>query len=396
MGAKKTAYINNRMLKWAREQTPYKHSLELVAEKAAEKKKKISAENLESWESGRDLPSLTNAKYLATIYKVPFACFYLSEPPQNQIKSYANRRTIAGHPDREISIELWGEIQDMLSNRDNAIECYPDLESIFPVLPKCNKKDAIKEIANNIRDFIGHNPPFKNKSAYNDDPFKFFRQLFENRGILVFQMNNVKKEEVRGISIYNDALSIIGVTNGDEKRAKVFTLFHEMAHLVSRNNESFCLVDFNDDNGDEEKWCDQVAAETLLPEDIFKENVAEYSRKFDNDLLDDSFLREIADKYGISQFVVLRRLIDLNLIERDKYWERYDSMLKSYIDYSRKKSDKPLPIKYYNRYLNQNGKLYPRIILAAYDKGTISYGEMCQALSIKSQHINDIVRAVHK
>lgn len=395
MGAKKTAYINNRMLKWAREQTPYKHSLELVAEKAAEKKKKISVENLECWESGSDLPSLTNAKYLATIYKVPFACFYLSEPPQNQIKSYANRRTIAGHPDREISIGLWEEIQDILSNRDNAIECYPDVESIFPSLPICYEKEDIKTIAKNIRDFIGYNPPLKKQYEFGYDPFRYFRQLFENQGIIVFQMRKVKKEEVRGISIYNDTLSIIGVTTGDETRAKVFTLFHEMAHLVSRNRESFCLVNFDDNNGDEEKWCDQVAAETLLPEELFNK-IVEDGLKKDTDILSDSFLSNIADNFGISKFVVLRRLIDLNFIDKDQYWEKYNVMLNNYNEYVRAKKENNQNPPYHSIYLSQRGKLFPRIILAAYNKGNISYGEMCQTLSIKSKYIDIIARAVHK
>ncbi len=391
MGAKKTAYINSNMLKWAREQTPYKDSLELVALK----NKKISVDDLSNWENGHDLPSLTNAKDLAKIYKVPFACFYLSEPPQNQIKSYANRRTITGHPEKEISIKLWEQIQDMLSNRENAIECYPDVETIFPSLPICDEKEEIKIIADKIRGFIGHNPPFKTKKEYNNNPFNYFRQLFEDKGILVFQIKEISMKEVRGISIYNDALPIIGVTSNDEKRAKVFTLFHEMAHLVSRNTESFCLVDFDEDNVDKEKWCDQVAAETLLPEEIFKKIIEDFLEK-NTDIRSDNFLGKMADIFGISKFVVLRRLIDLNYIDKDQYWEKYNEMRNSYNEFVRNKKDNKTKMDYITLYLSRSGNLFPRIILTAYNIGNISYGEMCQALSIQSKNIDEISDKVYK
>lgn len=88
MGKKNVAYINGEMLKWAREQTPF-----LSTDMVELEKPKISSSNLSKWENGEDYPSITEAKALASLYRVPFACFYLSEIPPKKPRLYYDRRT---------------------------------------------------------------------------------------------------------------------------------------------------------------------------------------------------------------------------------------------------------------------------------------------------------------
>ena len=88
MGKKNYAYVNKDMLIWARLETPFS-TTELV-ELACPA---ISAKNLDAWEKGEDLPSISEAKKLAALYKIPFAAFYLSEEPSKKIKRYTDRRT---------------------------------------------------------------------------------------------------------------------------------------------------------------------------------------------------------------------------------------------------------------------------------------------------------------
>lgn len=44
------------------------------------------SEVIDKWERGEELPSITEAKKLANLYKVPFATFYLSNPPEKKQK----------------------------------------------------------------------------------------------------------------------------------------------------------------------------------------------------------------------------------------------------------------------------------------------------------------------
>ncbi len=105
MPAKNYAYINKDMLIWARNETPFS-----AAEDVEMRVSGISASKLTAWETGPDLPSITEAKKLASVYKVPLACFYLTTPPEKTTKKYTDRRTMNGAVYCETSYELWCEI----------------------------------------------------------------------------------------------------------------------------------------------------------------------------------------------------------------------------------------------------------------------------------------------
>jgi DNA-binding XRE family transcriptional regulator len=119
MGRKNYAYVNPAMLVWARSETPFR-----TVEAVEEAFPTITAKNLNAWENGEDYPSITEAKKLASIYKLPFAAFYLTEAPSKKIKRYTDRRTLRGYYTEDISYTLWSEIQRIESNRDGIIEFF--------------------------------------------------------------------------------------------------------------------------------------------------------------------------------------------------------------------------------------------------------------------------------
>ena len=84
MGRKNYAYVNPEILVWARSETPFR-----TTEAVEEAFPAITATALNAWENGEDYPSITEAKKLASIYKLPFAAFYLSEAPSKKIKRFS-------------------------------------------------------------------------------------------------------------------------------------------------------------------------------------------------------------------------------------------------------------------------------------------------------------------
>lgn len=390
MAHKNYAYVNCSMLKWAREETPFRTPEEVELHLSG-----VSAKKLLAWENGADLPSVTEAKKLAHLYKVPLACFYLSEPPQKKVRKYTDRRTINGTVYGDTSYELWCEIERITSNRDKLLE-YVGVEEIegYP-LPTFTGDTSISNVARTLRSFLGITTPFKYKSAYNNNAFNYFRNIFEHKGILVSQISGVSISEMRGLSISYDTYPIIAINNRDFERSKVFSLFHELAHLVRRSS-SLCLIDFDERNDEEEKICDSIAAAVLLPKAEFVEisNRVFSKHKEWSSLC----LQEIGDKFGTSTVVVLRRLHELTLISKAEYLAVYKQLNDEFeanrerIENSRK--GKNIPVYFYVRYLNQQGYLFPRAIMSAHANGKLTYGEMCRTLNVKSKHIGDIERAV--
>ena len=87
MGAKKYAYVNYKMLVWARSETPFGTTSDVANHISG-----FRSEVIDKWERGEELPSITEAKKLANLYKVPFATFYLSNPPEKKTKRSEERR----------------------------------------------------------------------------------------------------------------------------------------------------------------------------------------------------------------------------------------------------------------------------------------------------------------
>jgi len=386
---KQLAYINKQMLKWARSETPFDSIYDVAL-----RIQQFTYEKILAWENGDELPSIAEAKKLANLYDVPFACLFYTKIPDKKPKPYTDRRTMINNNYGKISYELWKEIRRIISNREIAVEAAPEFISKFEKLPQVQPGDDVKTVATKIRTFLNFSTPFKYKSKYNDSAFNYFRSIFERKGIMVAQISGVSVSEIKGLSFYYNAMPIIATNTTDWERAKVFTLFHEMVHLLRRSS-SLCLIDFDERNDSEEKLCDKIAAEALLPELQFREIASSIKKEYKS--WENECLIKIADKFAVSTTVVLRRLYELKIIEYDYYVKRYAELANDFavkralLEKSRKMS---VPIKYHYKYLNQQGYLFPKTMLAAYATGNISYGEMCRSLNIDSSHINNVEQVV--
>ena len=159
MGKKNLAFVNKDMLVWARSETPFA----LSPDRLSVRFPRISPEKLSKWESGEELPSIREAKDLAKIYKLPFACFYLSEIPAKKPKRYTDRRTALGTEYGVMSYELWDEISRICADRDTLLEFSDD--DLYPAipLPTVKASDSIETVAAVIRDFLELPLSFKYK-----------------------------------------------------------------------------------------------------------------------------------------------------------------------------------------------------------------------------------------
>lgn len=388
MGRKNYAYINPQMLVWARSETPFAttEAVEMLFPA-------ITAKNLDAWESGVEYPSITEAKKLAGIYKLPFATFYLSEEPAKKVKKYTDRRTLKGFYSEDISYALWSEIQRIESNRDSILE-FSDDEAPVRNIPSIADNNVIG-IATAIRNYFGLETPLRSKTAYGNNPFNYYRNIVERNGIIVTQVSGVDIEEMKGLSIYFDIYPIVAINNKDYDRSKVFSLFHELAHIFRRSS-SLCTIDMDEHSDQEETICDRIAAAALMPEIAFKKIAEECIARVGG--INSICIDRIAGRFGVSTLSALRRMFETKVINRKAFFDLLDVITEEYnaniahIEAVRR--GKNVPVFYHVKYLNQNGFLLPRTVLSAYATGKITHGEMCKALGVNSKHIGSIEQAV--
>ncbi|MEQ1633976.1 MAG: ImmA/IrrE family metallo-endopeptidase, partial [Planctomycetota bacterium] len=206
-----------------------------------------------------------------------------------------------------------------------------------------------------------------------------WRRAIEDLGALVFQISGVDVEETRGFSCYYHPLPVIAVNSADAPVARVFTLAHELGHLMRRSGATCDLRD----GGDEEVWCNRFAGELLVPRDELTTLVPRARAEWT-----DSELQRIARAFWVSSEVALRRLV---AIERATP-EFYEQWRARRIVRKPTTAGGPVPIP--KRLLSSAGTTFVRLVLSAFHADRISASTMASYLGVKLKHLSAIEQLV--
>jgi len=359
------AKVNSEILKWARDNTPF--AISDVAKNIS-----VKEEDISNWESGKKYPTIGQAIKLAKLYKLPMTSFYYKSIPEKDVRKYSDRRVLYGVDSREPSIELWKEIEKLYTLRNTIIKID---NRILTNLPTINNSDTCEDIANKIKSH------FCISDIYD---YKEVRKRIEKNGIIVSSIQKVQVSEMRGIAIYFDELPIIGINSKDSKNARLFTIFHELIHIL-RHNSSLCLVNLNEQDDNEERICNEIAAEILMPKD-------KILNKFNDDMITADTIYDYAKEVNVSCYALLTRLYKLNIISYIKYKDIYKYCDNKYIEFLNSQyNGRKAKVKYEHRYVNEYGYCFINSIINEYGEGNISFGETCIMLKIKTDYFAKIL-----
>jgi Zn-dependent peptidase ImmA (M78 family) len=123
-------------------------------------------------------------------------------------------------------------------------------------------------------------------------------------------------QEFRGFALSDALAPLVFINGADSKAAQMFTLAHELAHLWLGQT---ALSDVSADampNNATEVWCNQVAAELLVPMALFRAELMA-----DEPIAET--LKRLARHFKVSSLVILRRLLDAGRIDRTAFFAAY-------------------------------------------------------------------------
>ena len=157
---------------------------------------------------------------------------------------------------------------------------------------------------------------------------RYFIDQADDAGILVMlsgsvgsnQNRKLDPKEFRGFALADDLAPLVFINGADTKAAQIFTLAHELAHIWLGESSLSNVAPNSFPSHVTEKWCNQVAAELLVPSLSLHKNFRE-----DADLSQE--LRRLARQYKVSTLVVLRRLHDLGALQQETFVEQYQVAL---------------------------------------------------------------------
>jgi len=143
------------------------------------------------------------------------------------------RRLSAEGAATTISPKLTYEIRRAHDRREWALEMIKDIDEPIPAFEAAaTLRDGIEDVAGRLRQAMRVSLADQTKGRSDSEAFKWWRNVLENAGILTLQATTLKLEEARGFSISMKPLPVVVVNIKDAQRGRIFTLLHEVTHIL--------------------------------------------------------------------------------------------------------------------------------------------------------------------
>lgn len=333
-----------------------------------------------SWEMGDAVPTWKQLEKLGKIYGVPSLLFF-SVKPIERIKKIADYRTLSKvEPVDDTDVK---QLINLVVSRQNWIadklsEGGHQRNTLMGSGARYETPQALAEFISkklnfstkDIKSVTGTTAEAKRKVL------KCLIEKAEDKGVFIgktLAQHKITVDQMRGLFIANDFCPYIVINRKDALSAQIFTLAHELAHFFRRTEGISNNIDFRDTGSNrnpEEVFCNQVAAELLLP-------ISEFNKSF--------YTKEdisiLASEYKLSRIFIFYRLKDLGRIRRFEVSELEREILaETKSGVSEKALKKASGGNYTNNMKDSNGSLFNRVIAGAYFDNHIGYVEASRLL----------------
>ena len=359
-----------------------------------EVKKKFDAKNvtLEEIERGEKDPTWAQLKKLAEIYKrSPLELLSKRPPNEPKPKDFdfrANKRKLID-PKTLLAIRRAHRIQTFFNNLDKLTD-RPPYHSVS-LNTKENLEKEAQRIRNSFFPSIEEQIHWENKKKDGLQALENWKKSIEKIGILVLEKSLKKNlEDISGLSLAGSP-PVILLNYSDTPYRKIFTLFHEYAHILFRqkNPNALCSFDLANQKQRNEKEANRFSAEFLLPfSEIQKEkNFFNLKNVSDPNVLKET-IKKASNRYKVSKDVILRRLRDFKKIPPATY-DKENKILED-------KHRESLKEEWWGRRnfpkekFRENGLLFTKKVMSAYYSDEITFYNALVYLDIKSKYWNRI------
>jgi Zn-dependent peptidase ImmA (M78 family) len=307
--AKEGIPINPKVLEWARTRAGL--SLEDAAKKFA---------RIAEWESGDLSPTYSQLEQLADALKLPLAVFFFPEPP----KTVPIRESFRTLPDVEFN-RIPSRVGYLLRKAKALQLNLPELAEGGNPAPRLITRDlafkentSIETMAARVREYL--DVSLEDQYAWSDDDtaLKAWRRALQAAGVFVFK-DAFKSDGYSGFSLYDDLFPIIYVNNSSTKTRQMFTLFHELAHLLFHTSGIDTIKDsyipsLPSRERKIEVMCNEFAARFLVPQKAFVEAVKGSDHS-------EQTAEMLAARFHVSREVIFRMFLDRQWIDQAEYAE---------------------------------------------------------------------------
>ena len=316
---KTTVPVTPSVLKWAMAEAGF--TVEPLAQKL-----KVSVNAVRSWLEDTGHPTLPEFRKLATtLARIP-SVFLLPDAPTTRLPDVEFRHPPNGRTSFNSTERRY--IREAARLQDTASWLTRELGEPTPLMPQLQVGAPVETAAADARTRLtgslngSFGAAWKNESQ----AFQGWRESLEQAGVFVFVFP-LGTKSCRGFSLWDDRAPLIAVNSGWRHSARIFTLFHEYGHLLTRTS-SACLEDsptrsVRRDRGDDaaERWCERFSAAFLLPKDLVLTYLHGGLGWPSHRLATLTITQQVARHFKVSLRATALRLIELGAAEWALYHE---------------------------------------------------------------------------
>jgi len=306
MGRRVEVPITPSVLEWAIKESGY--SLAEVSSGI-----KGGEERLASWLNDTARPSLTELKRVATRLHRQVATFLLPAPPATAGVAVKFRHPL-GDRDRSLNATERRYLRRARRIQDAHIWLLRELDRPEPSIPVEALSAEPAKAAAGIRGRLGI--PLARQLEWRSASVAFdaWRDAVEGLGVVVL-LFPMGEKSCRGFSLWDDLAPVIAINTAWKDEARIFTLFHELGHLVTRTSSACDIALASTGHAEEpaERWCESFAADVVVPADAVKPVPV---------VADLKALSRLANQYKVSLRAMAIRLIGVGKAD----WSLYRSI----------------------------------------------------------------------
>jgi Zn-dependent peptidase ImmA (M78 family) len=278
------------------------------------------------WVAGTSTPTLRQLDAFAQATHSPVGFLLLDAPPHEELP-LPDLRTMGNAAVSRPSGDLLDTIYDCQQRQDWYREfARTSREDVVPLVGSLGADSDAVAAARRLSEFLPF--PVEERGATWSDAFARLRDRVDEAGVLVMVTGIVGSNthrkldphEFRGFALVDDLAPLIFVNGADSKAAQLFTLAHELVHVASGRSAL--------DDPDlatrvanaEERRCNRVAAEFLVPGDALQRVL------MPNGSIADA-CQSVARTFKVSSLVALRRIFDIGRLDWAAYQRAYGEEL---------------------------------------------------------------------
>lgn len=349
----------------------------------------VTSQTVVRWESGERPLSIGRLETLAHLFRRPLAALFLPRPPDVPPLPHDFRVLPRGEKAPLSSAALFA-IREARRIQSVARELAADLAQppATMALPGEGNAEAL-HLAARERERIGIAITEQMRWRKPSIALKCWRAALERLNVLVLQFS-MPIQDARGFSLLDDVAPAIVLNSQDAPSARVFTLFHEYAHLL-RGSSAICIPDIRTPAAPgretEEAFCNAFAGAFLVPAEPFGQALGGRA-------LDEHALEQVALEFSVSRHVILHRLRTLGLLSRAAFESKLADLESQLTEFARPR--RAVRISAAQRCVGMRGQRFVRLVLEAKARDLITYRDVADYLSLRVQHFDDVEAMVRE